>query len=133
MYKILRVKFNFSFNNIKKTVELKINLNIMMAYWKFLKTFKQNDGSIKSYNDMTSAEINSVGVIPYFAGDFWPNKIKTLIEEHEKKCKSKNKSENRNNLVDVNKILKKVQLYYNKYGKVNHLYFKLLCSRKVII
>ena len=120
MYKILRVKFSFYFNSINKTVELKINLNIMMAYYKFLKTLKQNDRSINSYEDMTSAEINSVGDIPYFAGDFWPNKIENLIEEVEKKCKRRSKkiSENKNNLAEDNKILKKVQLYYKKYRKV---------------
>ena len=69
---------------------------------------------------MASAEINSVEDIPYFAGDFWPNEIENLIEEHEKKCKrsSKKISENRNNLAEENKILKKVQLYYKKFGKV---------------
>ena len=69
---------------------------------------------------MASEEINSVEDIPYFAGDFWPNDVEDLIEEHEKKCKRRSKriSENRNNLAEDNKILKKVQLYCKKIGKV---------------
>ena len=90
-----------------------------MTIWNY-KRFKQNGESIKSYTDMASEGINSVEDISYFAGDFWPNEIENLIEEHEKKCKRRSKklSANKNNLAEDNKILKKVQLYYKKYGKV---------------
>ena len=71
---------------------------------------------------MASAEINCVEDIPYFAGDSWPSEIENLIEEHEKKCKQRSKknrkTENRNNFTEENKIIKKVQLYYKKFGKV---------------
>ena len=71
---------------------------------------------------MASENINSVEDIPYFAGDYWPNEIENLIEEHEKNCKRRRKknteNDNRNNLAHKNKILKKVQLYYKKFGKV---------------
>ena len=71
---------------------------------------------------MASSEINCVEDIPYFTGDSWPNEIENLIEEHEKKLKRRSKknrkTENRNNFTEENKILKKVQLYYKKFGKV---------------